>query len=292
MRRLIARLNANACVAKSALTPNSAKSLLKILCASFFVHPVLPPLASAAEKFEYTKQAEFDEQGNIYVSSDEGKLIKMGDTKHCSRAEVANDKQTVGCMVTRGLRPEEFSQPLQLEIYLKGGRKKIIEPGATIRDWHFWKNGQEAAVFWGPRNGPGTYTLYDAANGRVVEKLVEPPNESSLPQWAKNRLQIQNESVPSSPALKEERTKWITKVLYEIDKIKPGMRRKDLLKIFTAEGGISNRFQRTYVHVDCPYIKVGVRFKAANNDRAALKEDPEDIIESISQPYLAWSVED
>src|SRR4051812_18634463 len=68
----------------------------------------------SADKFEYTKQAEFDEQGNIFVSSNEGKLIKMADTKRCSRAEVANDKQTVGCTVTRGLKSEEFSQPLQL----------------------------------------------------------------------------------------------------------------------------------------------------------------------------------
>ena len=32
-----------------------------------------------AQKFEYTKQAEIDAQGGIYVSSDDGKLIKMAD---------------------------------------------------------------------------------------------------------------------------------------------------------------------------------------------------------------------
>jgi len=70
------------------------------------------------------------------------------------------------------------------------------------------------------------------------------------------------------------------------------MRRKDLLVVFTTEGGISNRFQRTYVHVECPYIKVNVRFKAASNEGDGLKENPEDIIESISAPYLAGSVMD
>jgi len=85
---------------------------------------------------------------------------------------------------------------------------------------------------------------------------------------------------------------WISKVLRQIDKIKPGMRRQDLLKVFTMEGGESNRFQRTYVHKECPYIKVDVRFKAANNEHDALKEEPEDIIETISRPYLAWSVMD
>ncbi len=48
------------------------------------------------QNFEYTKQAELDPQGNVYVSSDEGKLIKMADTGHCMEVRVASDKQTVG----------------------------------------------------------------------------------------------------------------------------------------------------------------------------------------------------
>lgn len=46
------------------------------------------------------------------------------------------------------------------------------------------------------------------------------------------------------------------------------------------------------MHKECPYIKVDVRFKAANNEPDALKEEPEDIIETISRPYLAWGVMD
>ena len=34
------------------------------------------------QQFEYNKQAEFDADGNIYVSSDQGKLIRMADPKH------------------------------------------------------------------------------------------------------------------------------------------------------------------------------------------------------------------
>ena len=93
-------------------------------------------------------------------------------------------------------------------------------------------------------------------------------------------------------AVAEERRKWIVKVLREIIKIEPGMRRKDLLEVFTTEGGLSTRTQRTYVHIECPYIKVNVRFKAAVDDGDSLNEDPDDIIESVSQPYLTWSVMD
>jgi hypothetical protein len=89
-----------------------------------------------------------------------------------------------------------------------------------------------------------------------------------------------------------ERTKWVAKVLRQITKIEPGMKRRDLLKVFTTEGGLSTRFQHTYVYSECPYIKVNVRFKSANNEGNGVDEEPDDIIESISQPYLAWSVMD
>lgn len=85
---------------------------------------------------------------------------------------------------------------------------------------------------------------------------------------------------------------WIAKVLRRIENIKPGMRRRDLLKVFKGEGGLSDRFHRTYVHIECPYIKVDVRFKAASNEHDTLREDSEDVIETISRPYLAFSVPD
>jgi hypothetical protein len=46
------------------------------------------------------------------------------------------------------------------------------------------------------------------------------------------------------------------------------------------------------VQTECPYIKVTVRLKAVSGESTALDEDPDDIIESVSQPYLAWSVTD
>jgi hypothetical protein len=70
------------------------------------------------------------------------------------------------------------------------------------------------------------------------------------------------------------------------------MQRKDLSKVFTTEGGRSSRFERTYVSIDCPYIKVDVQFKQADRDSDALAEVPEDVIESISRPYLQWTIMD
>jgi hypothetical protein len=234
-------------------------------------------LPCAAQKTGYNKEAELDEKGNIFVSSDAGRLIWMADTRHCSESIFATDRQTVGCMVA----PSMSSRP-----------HRAIEPGAPILDWHFWEEGREVAVHSGLNLRQGTYALYESATARVIEKLAEPAEEIALPQWAKSQSQIQDEAVPMSAALTRERTYWIARVLRQIEKIEPGMRRKDLGGILTTEGGLSNRFQRTYVHVDCPYIKVNVRFKAASDETNALKEDPDDTIESVSEPFLQWSTMD
>jgi hypothetical protein len=262
------------------------------LCAALVANLILSLPSFAAQQSGYTEHAEIDAQGNIYVSSDQGKLIKMADAGHCMEATTAGDMQTIGCAVAVPLRPGESWQSLQLEIYLKGGLKKTIELGAPIREWHFWKDGQFVAVYIGPLSGPGTFELFDSANARVVERVAEPADKGLLPQWAKSRAQLQDESVPMSDALTQERTAWIAKVLRQIGEIKPGMHRQDLSKVFTTEGGRSNRFERTYVSIECPYIKVDVQFKPVKPESNAVIEDPEDVIESISRPYLQWSIMD
>lgn len=249
------------------------------------------PKSVQQRRFEYTKQAEIDRQGNICVSSDQGKLIRMADMNHCWEAVGAVDQQTIGCAAKQGKDANDSMTSVRLEIYRKGGQKEIIEPGGPIREWHFWKDGEQVEVYSGPSNSPGTHALYDSATARLLEKVVEPPDESLLPQWAKGPAQIEDESVPMSAALTEERTKSMAKVLHQIDMTRPGMRRKDLLEVFTTEGGISFPDQQTYVHKECPYIKVDVKFKLVNRNNG-FNESPDDIIESISTPYLAWSVTD
>jgi hypothetical protein len=254
---------------------------------------MLLALPCAAQNTAYNKEAELDEKGNVFVSSDAGRLIWMADTRHCSESIFATDRQTVGCMVATSTDVFPPAPSRKLEIYLKGGEKRTIEPGAPILDWHFWEEGRAVAVHSGLNVRQGTCSLYESATARIIGKLAEPADERTLPPWAKSQAQIQDETVPMSAApLTQERTYWIAKVLRQIEKIEPGMRRKDLGGIFTTEGGLSNRFQRTYVHVDCPYIKVNVRFKAASDEANALKEDPDDTIESVSQPFLQVSTMD
>ena len=87
-------------------------------------------------------------------------------------------------------------------------------------------------------------------------------------------------------------TARIDEILRECQHLKPGTTREDLLKVFTTEGGLSTATQRTYVHRDCPYIKVDVRFNLTNEKQPVVEELPTDIIASISKPYLYWSIRD
>lgn len=83
-----------------------------------------------------------------------------------------------------------------------------------------------------------------------------------------------------------DHTEWIVRSLREMQTVKPGMTRADLLKVFQEEGGLSTPRQRRYVYRECPYIKVEVTFNAGREE--ALR----DTIRTISRPFLEWSIED
>jgi hypothetical protein len=86
-------------------------------------------------------------------------------------------------------------------------------------------------------------------------------------------------------------TQKIEKIIKDINTIKPGMTRGDLMKLFTTEGGISSRTWRRYVHKSCPYIKVDVEF-ASVGDMKSTEENNNDIIVKISQPFLELTIND
>ncbi len=259
--------------------------------ASFSLSLVVATSCMAQQERRYVTEAGIDSDGSIYVSSDGGQHMRMATREHCIEARVAEDRQTVGCSVARGTKPEEAMQSTRLEIYLRNGKLEIIET-KTPMDWHFWREGQQVSVSSHSLDGKDLYTLYEAATARPVEELVGPSDKTLLPEWAKSPAQVQDESVPVDNDFNQERTMWIAKALRQMKMIEPGMRRQDLLKVFTTEGGLSTRSQRTYVYSECQYIKVNVRFKPANSEENNMEEKPDDVIDSISQPYLEFSVTD
>jgi len=212
--------------------------------------------------------------------------------EHCSISSGNPYNKTVACQVWDG-DEQRFQEPLRIELSTPGAPVRSIEPGAIIYEWHFWNEAKQIAIHSGTPGGPENYQLYDVATGRVVESLPAPANLAQLPQWAKNQSQLQDESVPAGPLFDQQQTDWVAKILRQLQTIHPGMTRKDLATIVTTEGGLSTRLRQRYVSRSCPYIKVDITFKAANADNDPRHdEDPEDKIETVSRPYLDWSIAD
>jgi hypothetical protein len=105
---------------------------------------------------------------------------------------------------------------------------------------------------------------------------------------------VRVQAVRQTPS--REHVEWVAQALKRMQTIKPGMTRRDLLEVFTTEGGLSTGLQRTFVNRDCPYFKVDVEFEAVgrpNRDadgRVTLVEGSQDVIVNISRPYLEFSV--
>ena len=95
-----------------------------------------------------------------------------------------------------------------------------------------------------------------------------------------------------------DHTAWVDECLERMLTITPGMTRIQLLNIFTTEGGISTAEQRTFVSRDCPYFKVNVKFHRAKHSgidstqSELLDESDDDVIASVSGPFLQFSIMD
>jgi hypothetical protein len=91
---------------------------------------------------------------------------------------------------------------------------------------------------------------------------------------------------------------WVADALTRMQTIKVGMSRRELLTVFTTEGGLSTGLHRTFVSRDCPYFKVDVEFEAVGrpgrdaDGRVTLIQAEEDRIVSMSRPYLQFRIMD
>jgi len=238
-----------------------------------------------------------DEQNGVFVDSADGHRIRMADLEHCIEVVTASDGETVGCLVSRGFASLGFVPQLQIEVYWTGGHKRVLTPGGPIRDWRFWKEGTQVAVSFEPQPEQVIYALFNAQTGELIERMPEPKDRSMLPQWAKCQAQVEDESMSTNSLdedrkLEEERGKWLAKVMGQIAAIKPGKHRADLAELFRGDGGITVGRERRFVFKECPLIKIDVRFKPSGEGQQWLQEDPDDVIESVSKPYLEYPFAD
>ena len=99
------------------------------------------------------------------------------------------------------------------------------------------------------------------------------PGEKRNARWVRqlNLLRIEPNPTPYGSA----QARWIQANLPELESIKVGMTRGELLKVFMEEGGISSRTWHRYVFRKCGFVKVDVEFAPAV-DPSSHKENPDD----------------
>jgi len=95
-------------------------------------------------------------------------------------------------------------------------------------------------------------------------------------------------TLAGEPPIDWEHTQWVSNVLGWTSNVKPGMTRKELMRVYTIEGGLSMRTNRTYVLKGCPEIKVDVEFSAVGPATEPGGESFDDRIVKISKPYLDY----
>jgi hypothetical protein len=117
------------------------------------------------------------------------------------------------------------------------------------------------------------------------------PGEKRYSRWVRQLKLLRMEPLPTATAHDSEQARWIAASLTEMESIKVGMTRSELLKVFMGEGGISNRTWRRYVYRRCGLIKVDVQFAPAGDPKST-GESPEDRITRISKPFLEWMIAD
>ena len=111
------------------------------------------------------------------------------------------------------------------------------------------------------------------------------PGEKRNSRWVHQVKTLRVEPLPTSRAYDSEETRWIEANLAELQSIQVGMTRRDLLKVFMEEGGISTRTSRRYVYRRSPLVKVDIEFAPAGEPESR-EQHLDDRITRISKPYL------
>ncbi|MGE5111403.1 MAG: hypothetical protein ACM3JB_11135 [Acidobacteriaceae bacterium] len=71
--------------------------------------------------------------------------------------------------------------------------------------------------------------------------------------------------------------------------IKPGMKRADLSKNFTEDGGLQFREEGRYLYRQCQYIQITVKFRSV---APSGNFSPQDTIIEVSKPYIQYPTMD
>jgi hypothetical protein len=89
-------------------------------------------------------------------------------------------------------------------------------------------------------------------------------------------------------ATQQERVKWVSRCMTELQSVKPGMTRAEVEKEFQMDGGLQGYVTVRYIHPECSYFKLDVKFLVKRNaeDQGRVVPTPKDKALSVSKPYI------
>ncbi|MDB6024966.1 MAG: hypothetical protein JWM68_1189 [Verrucomicrobiales bacterium] len=197
------------------------------------------------------------------------------------------------------LRPDAFARLLKMPLSLSGKPFEILVDGQQVYAGLFVPavssmTYKEPTILIGMPSEGETNTIAirrPFAPEAIFSGKADPRFDERIKEALKRTgkfVEGDRSQADHDPAL----TAAVARVLNEWKNLSPGKTREDLLKVFTTEGGLSTSTQRTFVHRECPYIKVEVEFTLSDPQQNGLEERATDKIKSISRPYLFWSIID
>lgn len=90
-------------------------------------------------------------------------------------------------------------------------------------------------------------------------------------------------AAPAPRAGEDACVAWVRRCLKDIQSIKPGQTRADVLEKFDQSGGLYRRQLTTYMYKKCPFFKISITFEPAD---AGDKLSPKDRIVKVATPFL------
>lgn len=164
-------------------TQNSLLPPINFICMACLLTGATAPSISNAEKL---KQVYLDDKQNVHIVTARGHHIQVTNKKNSSEVKLAPDKETVAWLVLNNWTAEDDIRPGSEELVIySSGKVKSIKCRPFIRDYWFWKNGNQVAIDCGGRHFAGREILYDSKTLKEVSRLDQ--NDVPLekrPDWS------------------------------------------------------------------------------------------------------------
>lgn len=145
--------------------------------------------AGTAQAAERLARAYADSMGAVHTVSTSGADRVQTRGARYRDAQASPDGRTYGALLIRsidaGLPDHSLVEVCpKLVIWRDGKKLRTLGGDSFIREWGFWKDGEQVAIYAGALHFAGYYELDDLSTGKVLETSDDPVTETSPP-WVR-----------------------------------------------------------------------------------------------------------